>query len=97
MAAQAGGTLDQFKEQLGTTEMFYTPQSAIDYSTSENLRKTMEYVRDFSFERGLYGAGMSSADDVGIQLPDGSVLGSESNIKLRFDHSYMNMAQEGKL
>lgn len=97
MAKQAGGTVDQFNEQLMTTAMFYTAEDAIKYSTPETLQKTMDYVRTFSFDKGLYGEGMDSPDSLGIQFPDGSVLGAEDNIKLRFDNTYMALARDGTL
>jgi NitT/TauT family transport system substrate-binding protein len=34
---------------------------------------------------------------VGIEFPDGSVMGDSGNIKLRFDDRYMKMAAEGEL
>jgi len=57
----------------------------------------MEYVRTFSFEKGLYGQGNKTKDFVGISFPDGSVLGDRNNVKLRFDDRYMQMAADGKL
>lgn len=97
MADQAGGTLEQFKEQLITTEMFYTPAEAVSYATADKLFETMDYVRTFSFDKGLYGEGMESPDALGIELPNGTVLGTDQNVKFRFDHSYMQMAADGKL
>jgi NitT/TauT family transport system substrate-binding protein len=38
-----------------------------------------------------------SPDFVGIKFPDGSVMGDEGNVKLRFDDSYMQMAADGEL
>ncbi len=49
----------------------------------------MERVRRFSFDKGLYGAGAESADLVGIEFADGSVLGDRTNVKLRFPATYM--------
>lgn len=97
MAAQAGGTLAQFEEQLKTTEMFYRAQDAVAYATPDRLFKTMDYVRTFSFDKGLYGDGMDSPDALGIELPNKTVLGSDQNVKFRFDHTYMQMAADGKL
>ena len=62
-----------------------------------DIKQTMDYVRQFSFSHGLFGAGASSPDFVGIEFPDGSVLGDSGNIKLRFVDRYMKMASEGKL
>jgi NitT/TauT family transport system substrate-binding protein len=77
--------------------MFYQPKEAIDYATAQTLHETMDYVRNFSFDKGLYAQGMENADAVGIELPNGSILGDENNVKFRFDHSFMQMAADGKL
>ncbi|MGB0748335.1 MAG: putative urea ABC transporter substrate-binding protein [Magnetospiraceae bacterium] len=92
MAAQAGGSLGEFKAQLRTTRMFYEGAAAADFARSDQVKQTMDYVRQFSFDRGLYGQGAASPDSVGIAFPDGSVLGDAGNIKLRFDDSYMRAA-----
>lgn len=97
MAKSAGGTLAEFKAQLKTTKMFYTPKEAAVFFDSKQVMKTMDYVRNFSFEHGLYGDGASSKDLVGIEFPDGSVLGDKKNVKLRFDARFTNMAADGKI
>lgn len=89
MASQAGGTIEQFNEQLKTTAMFYTPEAAKQYASAKTLKETMQQVRQFSFDKGLYGEGMESPDAIGIALPDGEVLGDAKNVKLRFTHDYM--------
>jgi NitT/TauT family transport system substrate-binding protein len=96
MAAKAGATLAEFQAQLRTTAMFYQAAEADRFARSARLKDSMEFVRRFAFERGLYGAA-ASADAVGIALPDGSVLGDRAHIKLRFDATYMQQAAEGKL
>lgn len=97
MAELAGGTLGEFKAQLKTTRMFYDAGEAADFARSDDLKKTMDYVRNFSFDHGLFGEGASSPDFVGIAFPDGHVLGNKANVKLRFDDRYMQMAADGKL
>ncbi len=97
MAELAGGTLAEFKAQLETTRMFYNPAEAAAFSRSDNIKKTMDYVRNFSFDHGLFGEGASSPDFIGIEFPGENVIGNKSNIKLRFDDSYMQMAADGKL
>jgi len=96
MANIAGGTVDEFKAQLKTTAMFYKPKQAVDLGNSAKLKETMEYVRSFSFDHGLY-AEAASKDYVGIIFPDGSVVGDQNNVKLRFDVTYMQLAADGKL
>lgn len=97
MAKNSGATLAEFRAQLKTTAMFYDAASAVTFTRSPQLKQTMEYVRTFSFNHGLYGERKSSKDYVGIQFPDKSVMGSPSNVKLRFDDTYMQLASEGKL
>ena len=47
-------------------------------------------------KHNLLGENVKSKDAVGIQTPT-STLGSASNVKLRFDPSYMTLAADGKL
>src|SRR5215469_8935066 len=48
-------TLASYKEQLSTTKMFYTPQSAVEFGTSAGLKDKMALVRQFCFDHGLLG------------------------------------------
>ncbi len=97
MAKSSGATVPEFKAQLDTTAMFYKPAEAVAFTTSAQLPKTMDYVRSFSFSKGLFGQRAKSKDFVGIAFPDGSVLGNAKNVKLRFSADFMKMAAEGKL
>lgn len=96
MAEFAGGSIEEFQSQLQTTAMFYKAADASSFAKSEKLKQTMEYVRDFSFDHGLYGDAGSN-NFVGIEFSDGSVLGDKNNTKLRFTAQYMEMAADGKL
>ena len=97
MAEASGTNLAGYNAQLAATQMFYTPQPAVDFVRSEALGETMASVAAFSFEHGLLGEGAPNAGFIGIELPGGEILGSESNVKLRFDDSYMQMAADGEL
>jgi len=97
MARASGATDAEFKAQLRTTAMFYAPGEASAFAEGPKVKETMDHVRKFSFDKGLYGAGAPSPDLVGIAFPDGTVLGDPGNVKLRFDSSYMKMAAESKL
>ena len=97
MAAKAGGTVAEFDAQLKATAMFYKPADAAAFAKSPKLKETMEFVRTFSFEKGLFGQGARTKDAVGIAFPDGSTIGNPKNVKLRFDANYMQMAADGKL
>jgi NitT/TauT family transport system substrate-binding protein len=90
-------TLESYKEQLSTTHLFYTAPSAAEMTKSDQLKKTMELVRQFCFSHGLLGDKTSSVDDVAIRFPDGSVEGKKDRVRLRFDASYMDLAAGGKL
>ncbi|MCR9105635.1 MAG: putative urea ABC transporter substrate-binding protein [Gammaproteobacteria bacterium] len=95
--AEASGTdLAGYDAQLDSTEMFYTPQQALELNNSKTLMETMESVAEFSFKHGLLGDGAPDAGFIGIETPTG-VFGSPDNIKLRFDPTYMQHAADGKL
>jgi NitT/TauT family transport system substrate-binding protein len=90
-------TLASYKEQLSTTHLFYTAPSAVKMTNSDQLKKTMELVRQFCFSHGLLGDKTSSPDDVAIRFPDGAIQGKKDRVRLRFDASYMELAAAGKL
>lgn len=91
IAKQAGGTYEDFMAQLETTEMFDAGRAA-SFVKSGQLKDTMEAVRSFSFDHGLFGNGAPNKDFVGIEFPDGSILGSAQNVMLRFTAKYMEAA-----
>jgi NitT/TauT family transport system substrate-binding protein len=97
IAEASQDSLASYKEQLSTTHMFYTPQSAVQMATAPDLKKTMDLVRNFCFTHGLLGEKTKSADDVAVQFPDGSVLGKSDRIRFRFNTTYMQLAAQGKL
>ncbi len=97
MAKASGATVAEFKSQLKTTKLFPDPKQAVEVAEAKQIKLTMEHVRKFSFEKGLFGQGAASADFVGIIFPDKSFLGSKRNIKLRFDSQFMKLAEQGKL
>jgi len=92
MATNAGTTLADYDSQLRDTEMFYTPAASYNFSTTTQLHSTMELVRNFS-----KAIDVKNTDDIGVQLPDGTIQGSSKNIKLRFDTLFVKMAMDGKL
>jgi len=96
MAEASGTDLAGYESQLASTEMFYTPASALELTNSENLISTMKNVAEFSFKHGLLGEGAPDAKFIGIETPVGT-YGNAGNVKLRFDPSYMQMAADGSL
>jgi NitT/TauT family transport system substrate-binding protein len=97
IAAGSEDTLDSYKEQLSTTNLFYAPQTAATFTTAPDFKAKMNLVRQFCFSHALLGANTKSVDDVAIRYPDGSVQGKADRVRLRFDVTYMQMAAQGKL
>ncbi len=97
MAKASGTDLAGFDAQLAATRLFAKPQEAAAFTASKDVGKTMDRVRKFLFAKALLGRDAKSADAVGIELADKTVLGDPKNVKLRFDASYMALAAEGKL
>lgn len=96
MGTASGTDLAGYEAQLASTKMFYSAESSVEFTNSAALKTTMKNVAEFSFEHGLLGEGAPDAGFIGIETPAG-VFGNSSNIKLRFDPSYMQMAADGKL
>ncbi len=96
-AAASGDSVDSYKEQLKTTSLFVTPKSAADFTGGPDLQKKMDLVRQFCFAHGLLGQGIKSVDDVAVIYPNGAVQGKKDRIRLRFNATYMQAAEQGKL
>lgn len=97
MGAASGTDQAGFESQLAATKPFAKPADAVAFTDGKDLPTTMDRVRKFLFDKGLRGAGAESADAVGIELPDGSVLGDKANVMFRFTDAYMKMAAAGSL
>lgn len=97
MAEASGTDLAGYDAQLATTKMFYEPSEAVTFTESAELPKTMKFVAEFLFDKGILGEGAPSPEFVGVSFPDGSVYGDTANVKLRFDTTYMKMAADGAL
>jgi NitT/TauT family transport system substrate-binding protein len=97
MASLAGATPEDYESQLKTTFMYYTPADAIAAAQASSLVDAMDKVRNFSFEKGLFGPAATSVDAIGMSFPGGKTLGDQGKVTLRFDDSYMKMAADGGL
>jgi NitT/TauT family transport system substrate-binding protein len=97
MAKASGTDLAGFQSQLASTKLFDTARSAVDFTRSAAVGSTMDRVRTFLFDKALLGKDAKSADAVGIELSDKTVLGDKANVKLRFDATFMEAAANGKL
>ncbi|HEY9793487.1 MAG TPA: putative urea ABC transporter substrate-binding protein [Candidatus Obscuribacterales bacterium] len=97
MADLAKTSPTEFKGQLKTTAMYYTPKAALDYTKSSDLKSKQDMVRKFCFAHGLLGENAKSVDVVGIQYPDGTIQGDKNNVKMRYVDTFMAEAADGKL
>jgi len=97
IAAGSQDTLESYKEQLSTTHLFATPQAAAAFTLAPEFQQKMNIVRQFCFSHGLLGEHAKSADEVAISFPGGAVQGNASRVRLRFDATYMQLAEKGKL
>ena len=77
--------------------MFYTAKEANDYTSGEEIKTKMNYVRTFCFNHGLLGENASSVDEVGVQYPGGAIQGDKANVQFIFDSSFMQAAADGEL
>jgi NitT/TauT family transport system substrate-binding protein len=87
----------EFNGQLKTTAMFYTAESAVAFTTSQELKDRNATVRQLVFANGMMDEKITSADFIGIQYPDGTVHGDAKNVLIRYDATFMSEAKDGKL
>ena len=98
MAKASGTDLAGFDSQLASTQTVRQARRCGSlHQGRDHRRTTMDQVRKFLFDKALLGKDAKSADAVGIELADKSVLGDKANVKLRFDATYMDAAAKGKL
>jgi NitT/TauT family transport system substrate-binding protein len=97
MAQRSNTSLNEYKAQLRTTAMFWTPEAASEYTRGPEIIAKMDFVRNFCFKYGLLGENARSADIVGISYPDGNIQGDSRNVKLRFDVRFVEKAKAGQL
>jgi NitT/TauT family transport system substrate-binding protein len=96
-AAASDDSVASYKEQLQTTHLFASPQSAAQFTADAALKQKMDLVRQFCFHHDLLGRNVQSVDDVAILYPDGSIQGKKDRVRLRMDATYMKLAAQGKL
>jgi NitT/TauT family transport system substrate-binding protein len=96
-ASASDDSVESYKEQLKTTFLFASPQSASQFATNAALKQKMDLVRQFCFHHDLLGQNIQSVDDVGIIYPDGAIQGKKDRVRLRMDATYMTLAAQGKL
>ncbi len=97
MAKLSGTDPATYEAQLKTTALYFKAGDALAYTMGPDIMKHEDGVRQFSFSKGLFGPNARSVDAIGIEFPNGKVLGDKTNIRLRFDATFMQMAADGKL
>ncbi|WP_405401721.1 putative urea ABC transporter substrate-binding protein [Paracoccus sp. Ld10] len=97
MGAVSGTDQAGFEAQMAATQLFAEPADAVAFTSSPDLGKTMDLVREFLFDKGLLTPNATSSDAVGIELPDGTILGDPNNVRFRFTTEFMQMAADGAL
>ncbi|MGO4683278.1 putative urea ABC transporter substrate-binding protein [Hyphomicrobium sp. 2TAF46] len=97
MAKASGTDLKGFDEQLATTKLFADPKDAVTFTTGKDLKTTTERVSKFLFEKSLLGKEAKSDGAIGVEFPDKTVFGDKSNVKFRYDATFMKEAEDGKL
>lgn len=97
LADMSGGTVEDYQAQLDSTKMYYDPAEALDLLTSDRHKKTWDFVRTFSYDVGLFGESAPDKDFVGIEFPDGEILGDPGNVQLRINAEFTRMAVDGEL
>ena len=97
IASVSGDTVPSLKEQMSTTHLYLKPTEAVAFTNSKDLQGKMDLVRQFCFHHNLLGQKTGTVDDVAISYPDGTIQGKKDRVRLRYDASYMKLAQEGKL
>lgn len=88
VAIAAQDSFAAFNDQIRTTNLFYSPQAALEFMRASAFQQKMNLVRQFCFSHGLLGDNMKSVDDVAIEYPDRKVQGKADRVRLRFDSAY---------
>lgn len=88
MADAAGTDVDNFEDQLSTV-VLYDRDEAIELMESQSFRDILGEMTQFAFDKGLMGDGAPGPDFIGMEFQDGSILGNEGNVRLRFPTTYM--------
>ncbi len=97
MAKASECTPASFEAQLKTTALYTTAEAAAAYTKGDEMKERMKSVRDFCIAHPPADVPASTIADVGIQFPDGTVLGDKNKVKLTLDASYTELAAKGEL
>jgi NitT/TauT family transport system substrate-binding protein len=87
MASAAELTGSELQKQFETTKFYPTREVAKTFTESDKLKDVMAKVVDFIDTKEMLEDSVKST--IGIQFPDGSVLGNADNVKIVFTVDYL--------
>ena len=87
MAGAAELTAKELSQQFSTTKFYPTRELAKEFTESEKLKDVMGKVVDFIDQKEMLDDKV--VDTIGIQFPDGTVLGNASNVQIVFSTEYL--------
>lgn len=88
MASEAEVTQKQLMQQFKTTKFYNTAEKARVFTESDRLKEVMEKVTAFIQEKEML-PNTENVSEIGIQFPDGTVLGSKDNVQIIFTTDYL--------
>ncbi|MBY0560594.1 putative urea ABC transporter substrate-binding protein [Hyphomicrobium sp.] len=86
-----------YEQQLKSVVLFSDAKAALAFAERPETKDTLIRVRDFAHRYNLLGKDVKDANAIGIELPNGEVVGDSKNVLLRFDRSVLELAAAGKL
>lgn len=97
IARNVGVSETEWLAQLESTAMFYYAWDAVGYTRSIALVDAARRTAEFAERNGLAMVAPSGDGAIGIELPNGVVLGHPERIRLRYTERYMQRASLGLL
>jgi NitT/TauT family transport system substrate-binding protein len=88
MASAAEVTPKQLAGQFKTTKFYSNQESAKSFVESDRLKEVMAKVTKFIQDKEML-PNTKDISEIGIQFPDGTVLGSKDNIQVIFTSEYL--------
>lgn len=88
MASESAVTSKQLLQQFKTTKFYETPEKAKAFTESQKLKDVMLKVTQFIQDKDMLPT-VDNVSDIGIQYPDGTVLGNKDNIQIIFTTKYL--------
>ncbi len=88
MASEAEVSPKQLMEQFKTTKFYTTSAKAKAFTESDRLKEVMTKVTTFIQDKEML-PNTENVSEIGIQFPDGTVMGSKDNVQIIFTTDYL--------